>query len=470
MKKSRIFSTICGCFILAMSVYVLGGDADVEKGKNPDPNHTTSFLEWHRVSDLKKYKDKSFYAFIERNGWCTLGSSYDNQARSTSSTWSDQDGLWYMQNKKDDPYVDLDIAADTGYFLTKDTMNAPWFIYRFQDSSNCDSSVYSIQLKPCDKYAYVTSHEFHISDGSDNFTFLNDVDMKNKDSSVANGMPSATFKIFYNRSGSTDTFLTTYADWTMNAVGDSGWDDADYFKVFVAKEKYYSVIDEPSTIEKVFKIENDFLLKDGVTLTIPEGCTLTVTKGTFFVNGTINCKGTILVQEGATIVPFSPSGKGGQVNLIGGTLIVMPKAKVMIGLGKECLNSTQNATCEFKADTNGRQSLIVNHGLLAIGRSVVKDKTTIENHYGGRMFLGYNLHTYYKKFTSTSVKFDKNTSAATLGLDLHYGSFNPDSTAVIKAYEGSGLTIGNRAGQAKSVNINYYYYDASGNEKKYSSI
>ena len=107
MKKSRIFSTICGCFILAMSVYVLGGDADVEKGKNPDPNHTTSFLEWHRVKDLKNYKDKSFYAFIERNGWCTLGSSYDNQARSTSSTWSDQDGLWYMQYKKDDPFQSI---------------------------------------------------------------------------------------------------------------------------------------------------------------------------------------------------------------------------------------------------------------------------------------------------------------------------------------------------------------------------
>ncbi|MCR4946741.1 MAG: hypothetical protein K5929_07365 [Lachnospiraceae bacterium] len=477
MKRNTKFrlriSAFAGTMLLTVAAWGMSGDTSVNAAKNPDPNHTTSFIEWTRVDDLKDYK-YTFTGFLSYSDkWVTLGNSYDSQGRYRSSSWSEQDGLWYMQDRSDDPYIDLTVRPG-GTFITKDTMNAPKFHYKGTDGDNEDSCKYAIQMMPNDKYLWVNSHNLHFQDSGDDFTFISDGDMFNKDKDVSRSMPSSTYKIFYNRSGAKDTFIDTYADWTINSCGDSGWGKASYFKIFKATEKFYSVIDEPCTIEKIFKIENDFLLKDGCTLTIPEGHVLTVTKGSFFVNGTINCYGTLLVQDGATIIPFSPSKGGGQINLIGGTMIVMPGGRAMIGLGKECLNSTQNATCTFKAYTDPtgkqapRQSLVVNHGLLSIGRVDMKDKTTIENHKGGRLFLGYNVRKYFKKFVNT--KYDTNSSAATLGLDPHYGSFTPVSTSVIKAYEGSAITVGNRPGLKSSVDINYYYYDSKGNEAHYTKI
>ena len=428
-KNLRLkITAFAGTLILAAAAFGMSGDTSAVYGvdKNPDPNHTTTFIEWTRVKDLKDYK-YGFYGFLAYdNKYVTLGDWYDSQGRYRSSSWSEQDGLWYMQNKSDDPYIDLTVGGG-GTFVTKDTMNAPYFHYKGTDGDNYDSCKYAIQMKPCNKYVYTKAHTLHFTDGPDNLTFISDADVTRKDRGAGNAMPSYTFKIFYNRSMAKDTFIDTYAGWTINCCGDSGWSKASSFKIYKATTKYYSVIDKDCSIEKVFKIENDFLLKDGVTLTIPEGHVLTVTKGTFYVNGTINVEGTLLVQEGAKIIPFQPSGKGGQINLKGGTLIVMPKARVMIGLGKECLSATQNATCEFGAK-GSRQSLVVNHGLLAIGRVNMNDKTTIENHKGGRLFLGYNVRKYFRKFTNTN--FGKDTSAGSLGLETHYGAFTPASTAV----------------------------------------
>jgi len=162
-------------------------------------------------------------------------------------------------------------------------------------------------------------------------------------------------------------------------------------------------------------------------------------------------------------VPFSPSKKGGQLNLKGGTLIVMPNARAMVGLGKECLNSTENATCTCTAANDGSQSLIVNHGLLAIGRLELNDKSTIENHKGGRMFLGYNLRKDYKKFSGSNVTFDTSTSASALGLESYNGYIKPDKTAVVKVYDGGMISYANIS--SDSTNVNYYEYDKDGNEK-----
>ena len=463
MKRHISFSALCGVLILAASTFVLKGDTtEATKAQNPDPKKTTTFIEWVRVNNLKDLGETSFTGFLcYDNKWCTLGSNYNSQGRYQSSSWTQQDGLWYMENRKDDPYMDLEVGAG-GTFVTKDTMNAPYFKFKRKDGDNYNSCVYDIQLKPCNKHLYLTSHETHFTDSEDNLTFIRNNDVHSKDSDV--NIPDSTYKIFYNRSGARDTFVTTYGS-AINSVGDSGWSKASYFKVFRAVLKYYSVIDWDAEIEKTFKIEDDFLLKDGYTLTIPEGCVLTVTSGTFYVNGRIDCKGTLIVQDGATIVPFSPSKGGGEIDLNGGTLIVMPGGRAMIGLGKDCLNSTSDAMCDFKAK-DGRQSLIVNHGLLAIGCANINDKTTIENHKGGRLFLGYNVRKYFKKFVG--VTYSSSTTASALGLETYSAHVTPSEGVVFKAYDGSNMSIGGYSDGGKK--ISYYYYDNKGNESHYDKL
>ena len=480
MKRKIVLKAIAAALIVAVASISMAGDSygwgggypdttpKDQNGKTYDENHTVTFMEWKRIGNLKSTTG-NFVGFLAYGDYCSLGTNYDNEAINSSEDFSKQDGWWKMEYKGSDPYVDLDVGVGES-FLTKDTMNAPTFIQGYDDGDNCDSRRYAIRLSD-GKYVYTSMrqidhvHRFHICSDPDYLTFISKSDLKKKSESAAKEISDNTFKIFYNRKykagmiDSTDTFVDTRDGNKLVAHGDSGWSDASAFKVFRGTEKVYSVIDYDCEVSDILKIEDDFLLKDGYTLTIKEGAIVTVTKGSFFINGTINCEGTLLVQEGAQIVPFSPSDKGGQINLNGGTLIVMPNARAMVGLGKDCLNSKNNATCTCTA-SNGRQSLIVNHGLLAIGRLELKDKSTIENHKGGRMFLGFNLEKDYVKFAGSDVKFDISTSASSLGLGGLYGSFNPQSTAVIKSYDGGTISYMNPS----STKVNYYSYDANGNE------
>ena len=404
-----------------------------------------NFVEWNRVK--RQSPEYDFYGMIM---WERGGTYY--YAAGAPDWQSDPHGGSIPGRKAaDNPYI----SEGGDQFVTRDTLDVLYFDYQKNDGDNGSGRRYYLHprggVTPGDiwwgRYICVDGGDLDWDDDKDLWTVIG----KDNKGSV----PENYVWIFYNRSAGTDTQMKIdnnllYCDRT------SDWVCSDLI-LYVASNREYTGMGN-CTIQKdqITRIENDVILLDGNTMTIEEGAVVSVV-GNFFNNGKIDCKGTLIVQKNAVMMPFTPSGAAGEINLHdGGTMIVMSGARALGGLPAGHLNSTSNGKVVV-----GEGGTVINFGLTALGRVELRQGGTIENHEGARMFLGYSVEKKFATFLSTA--FDAKSSASKLGL-TNSGTSVTMSGGTIKAFAGSGLTNASTSGSCT-----YYSYDSNGKASRYDN-
>ena len=253
---------------------------------------------------------------------------------------------------------------------------------------------------------------------------------------------------------------TMLRDWYN--ITEEEWEAMDC-ELYVASKKYYTCINENWSIgaNQVYTADSDLILKDGVTLTVPEGAVLCVKKGAFFVNGIISCYGTILVEDGGIIMPYQASGENGRGCYIslktGGTMIIEEGGRVYAGCPAGQLGTKNQGWLDMHEG-----STLVNYGLLVAGKCDFNlsgsGGGTIENHPGGAMFLGYTVDdpTKFMGVTYDASRTKAETLANALGLKTTGGyvgyAVDGSATTFLETWEGSALATANNTDK-RSVKI-----------------
>ncbi len=397
---------------------------------------TINFVQWKRVKRSSSLNDFRGMMMWERGG------TYYYVAGPPDWESDPHGGSIPGRKVSSNPYI----SEGGSQFVTRDYLDVPWFDYQKQDGDNGNGGRYYIRpysngSQVSGRYICVDGGDLDYDSDKDLWTVIG---RDNKST-----IPSNYVWIFYNRTAGTDTQMKIdnnllYCDRT------SDWVCADII-LYEASEITYSGLGNCTVqSDQIFRIVNDVILLDGNTMTIEEGAVVSV-EGNFFNNGKIDCKGTLIVQKGSCMMPFTPSGAAGEINLHdGGAMIVMSGAKALCGLPKGHLNAGSNGRVVVD---NG--SSIVNFGLTALGNVNVKNGGTIENHEGARMFLGYSVKSGHAKFLGNS--YNSSTAADNLGLSSSGTSVTFESNAVIKAFSGSGLSVKNSSGACV-----YISYDNNG--------
>ena len=246
------------------------------------------------------------------------------------------------------------------------------------------------------------------------------------------------------------------------------------FRIFrITSELTYNCINENWSIgaNQVYTADADLFLYDGVTLTVPEGAVLCVKEGAFFVNGTIDCYGTILVEDGGVILPYDAIyGKGCSIRLRkGGTMIIEEGGRVYAGCPAGQLGTAVDGWLEMYGG-----SALVNYGLLVAGRCEFNVSGsgggTIENHPGGAMFLGYTVSepTKFMGETYDASRTKAETLANALGLKTTGGyvgyAVDGSATTFLETWEGSVMATANNTNK-RSVKIYAHDKDYKYTEK-----
>lgn len=420
-------------------------------------------LEWNRVYEV--FRKDSYGCFVWPNG----NTYYFSGGRDLGGK-KNADGRWdYWVGKPStiDPY--LDFPKDR--FITRKDHDIPYFYYAGDNGSYlANSAKFQINIKPYLDYASTTNWLRTPSNnliGSDKATTFSILDYKhdNKGSSTKNMHKAATLTAkgyvrvmsYYGEEKCTDMY---YSGDYLSVHKKDDWPHTDIMMYEVKKVNYEAMSDYVITSGQIFNSRDDSFLLDNKTLTIQEDGVLSV-KGTFFYNGTIDCAGTIILQEGAIMMPYNPNKKAGEIKLHdGGTIIIMPGARLLAGIPKPIMNTTEDGWFESK---NGN---IINYGLLVACCVEFYKDTTIEMHDGSMAFLGYypkntNLNGWLGKYAVL------NTSVMDLGLNAYnhaIGIYNPS----IHLMGDSEVVISNTVDYEMQK-----YYDvttANGIETKHQSV
>ena len=227
------------------------------------------------------------------------------------------------------------------------------------------------------------------------------------------------------------------------------------------EKKTYTCINEDFRLgdNQVYVAEDDLFLSENVKLTIPEGAVLCVKNGPFYVNGEIDCSGTILVEDGGVIIPYESTAAGSKIILEnGGAMIIRNGGRVYAGCPKGSLGTMGDQGWLVMHEG----SSIINYGLLVAGQCNFNyGRATIENHKGGEM--GYTVDDRVK-FMSATV--DGKSSDSSFGLvktsgTVHYGK--DANTTVLKLWDGATTTLANKAtGNKDGETVKVYSYDKDG--------
>jgi len=251
-------------------------------------------------------------------------------------------------------------------------------------------------------------------------------------------------------------------------------DKATDFMFYKIDSFTYTCINSNYTIgeNQVYVADRDLILKEGVKLTIPEGSVLCVKNGPFYVNGEIECYGTILVEDGGIIMPYESTDAGSRIVLKeGGAMIIRSGGRVYAGCPKGSLwTKGDNGWLDMYAGSS-----IINFGLLVAGKcNFTYGQATIENHKDGQMYLGYTVSnegearfmetSWSGAGSSRSSAYLTSPTASDFGLvktngSVHYGK--GDNTTVFKIWDGAATTFANKDGSG-GQSIKLYSYDKNG--------
>ena len=392
------------------------------------PIRTIMFYKWDKLYEMPQGSFKGML-MTDWNGeyYFTNGDSWQKV---------DEHGFgWQLTNININPYM------STGdVFYTRTQMDTPYFHYSKNDGDNCNAPEYKIELfsngNRTKKYLDYTGYciQTNSFDSCDSVTVLDS--KKAKEKGIGNKVKSGDNILFWNTSGN-DTALKRGIDYTgkvaahgVNSEGDDDW-TATRWKIYRCVGKEYNCLYTwEMDKDQVWTVNGDVILMDGETFTIPEGSILCIKNGSFFVNGTIKCYGTILVEDGGFLIPYLPTKWGGYVDIDGGSLLVMSGGRVYAGNPKGYLNATQDAY--FVVQNGGT---VINYGVIAAGRVEIKENCLIENHIGGSLLWGLALTAPGKLVNA----YNPGDNTNNIGLGAHSGSIKTAASSVIKKYNGSNF-------------------------------
>ncbi len=196
---------------------------------------------------------------------------------------------------------------------------------------------------------------------------------------------------------------------------------------------------------------------------LPEGTVTTVNKGAVmsinsnsFLNGKIVVDGgTLVVQEGATLMNYSRDKQRDGSSSIevknGGSVVVMPNARLMLGRTDESIY-TGSDVGQLLLTEGGK---LYNFGLVITNRLIINHDAEIENRKSGMIYAGYQLDDiglarfYFKKDTYKSKMKSVTGSNASL---------ISASASGVKSVEGENIRIVNNG----SIKFSSAYNTASG--------
>ena len=224
----------------------------------------------------------------------------------------------------------------------------------------------------------------------------------------------------------------------------------------------YTCINSDYTIgtNQVYVADSDLFLKEGVKLTIPDGSVLCVKNGPFYVNGEIECYGTILVEDGGIIMPYDSTAAGSRIVMKeGGAMIIRSGGRVYAGAPKGSIKTEgDQGWLDMYAGSS-----IINFGLLIAGQCNFKyGQANLENHKGGNMFLGYSVSNEGEsKFMRSALTNDKAESYGLVktGGTVHYGK--DSNKTVLKIWDGAKTLTANKS-NSDGQTVKLYSYDKDG--------
>ena len=331
--------------------------------------------------------------------------------------WKDGNEGYYMtglqwrghdmvgRNINTDPYIISNFENDFVYlgpdkdpsFMTRTLLDSPTL--KYQGEGKYHEIYYKIKFTS-GKYLYTDFwDDLEAKSSGDTWNFMNTIDMQwaevygHGNNSKIKGR---AWYMYYARDAAYDTDLKHNGDHVYGKSSGGGY-NGNSFYIFTGKEIQFDAIgDYTLDSGQVLTLDGNVFLLDGKTLNIKKDAVLCI-RGNFYCNGTINCEGTIVIDKNANMLPYSPTGAGGNFNLTnGGTMIVSSGARVMLGLPKDTLNSTKDAM--FKV--NGGQ--IHNYGELCLGYANFERDAELNNYSGSQIFMGYTVSGNPTKFLTTN--------------------------------------------------------------------
>ncbi|MBO4337319.1 MAG: hypothetical protein J5842_04530, partial [Lachnospiraceae bacterium] len=210
---------------------------------------------------------------------------------------------------------------------------------------------------------------------------------------------------------------------------------------------------------QVTALKKNSILPEKTVTKIESGSVLTI-NSTVFLNGKIEVDGgTLVVQEGATLMTYSRNkayeGSGSIEVKNGGSIVVMNKGRVALGR----LDSS-SAECsqigQIKLTSGGK---LYNFGTTMVNRLIMNDSAEIENRAGSVLYAGY-------QFTDVgAARFYYNTDWQAVGMRMtNSGSGGTLISAAengVQSMEGQNLRIVNKG----TIYLSSVYDSRSGFEK-----
>lgn len=412
-------------------------------------------LEWNRVYVPSEH---NFYGALV---WKSAGNYFFTSGRNIGlgKNADDRPDYWFGQPSTIDPYLDFGKEK----FITRDYHDIPYFQYIGKTGSyKGNGHNYIIHVRPDvghTKFVHCPNNNIVASNNATTFTVLDGKgdnqgketkNMKKASTKTANGY--VRLYGYFAEEKCVDWFAAASY---ISVHKKDNWPTYDFLMYEVAERNYSAMSDYTITKGNIFVNEDSTFLLDGKTLTVEEDAVLSI-KGTFYYNGNIDCAGTIILQEGATLMPYHPNKAAGNITLRdGGTLIIMPKARVLAGLPKGCMNATKDAHLDVQNGT------IINYGLLAAGYTELNSNSVIEMHNGSLMYLGVAPDN--KKLNDFLNSYTYKTDASALGL-LKNRMVTTTSVPTVYMYPGSRFGFGSyQSGYGSIFDVHTYTKNESGN-------
>lgn len=198
---------------------------------------------------------------------------------------------------------------------------------------------------------------------------------------------SGTYMKFqFNLPGKTDeyVFVTKSGQLLVHSNKTDDYVDYEFFdskndsdvRMYKVTEKEWSCIttDHKVASGQVLRLDGNIYIAPGKTITVSDDAVLII-NGTVMSDGTIDNRGTTIIQKNSVFQPLSSAEASGKYKSEGGDLILMKNAKMLC---KDGFVLGKGSTC-------------INYGLLMLPQGFSMTSSCLENRKGSSLILGKEI-------------------------------------------------------------------------------